>query len=205
MTANSVWFVLAGLAACADPSAPRGVMSGTIKGQTFEIVDAVSVSFDTPNIKDQPSTAAYVFLGTTPNFCSDLKGNIARKGEMILSLLFADVHTTNDSTPTMPGTYTIGDYAIDPDSRPPRAAAAGATLLDANCNRIFDIGATAGTIELTSVAEDKFDGTFDATLDNGDHITGNFSPEPCPEIAGELLGNAPQEQCRDSGPARPRE
>jgi len=44
--------------------------------------------------------------------------------------------------------------------------------------------ASSGTVKLTAINSDTFSGSFDVMLNSGDHVTGDFDPQPCPALSG---------------------
>jgi hypothetical protein len=40
----------------------------------------------------------------------------------------------------------------------------------------------SGSVMVTAVAGDVFAGSFDVTLDTGEHLTGTFNPTACPSL-----------------------
>jgi hypothetical protein len=163
-------------------------VSGTIHGQSFHIVDAVSMAA-TLSVTGGTQMQGLIFLTTTPHYCGDLAANTVRKGEMAVSISLADITGQAVGAPTMAGTYTVA--AGGPLS--PKAAAIKVVVTDQSCMAIAPSGAkaTAGAVKLTSVDANAFDGTFDVTLDSGDHVSGSFSPESCPAIQTAIDSTTP--------------
>ena len=156
-----------------------GSVTGSVHGATIGISDAVSsaVTIDTAN--GQVHGAAIV-MATTSGLCGDASGNIEHPNQKGLTIVLFDINGTTFTTPTAPGAYTI----YQSGSPPPKAATLSVFAVDATCAGIDSAqaaGAT-GTVNLTGVSGNAFDGNFDVALDSGDHITGSFSPGECPAI-----------------------
>jgi hypothetical protein len=60
--------------------------------------------------------------------------------------------------------------------------------LNAQCAENANASATAvsGTVMLIAVGGGVYAGTFDVTLDSGDHITGSFNPTMCDQLQADL-------------------
>ena len=105
-----------------------------------------------------------------------------RKGQRYLTIELRDVNGATTTTPTAPGTYTI--YP-DTGSEPPKSASLLVGALDQTCqsNDADSAKAQSGTVTLATVGGGAFTGSFDVTLNTGDHLTGTFDPEPCTALA----------------------
>jgi hypothetical protein len=185
------WFAFAAVAACGGgggTSSP-GSVTGAIKGQQFKILDAVSspVTLTDPQT-GMMSTQAQVILTTTADYCADLTMGVQQKDMKLIALALADITSdtmgkpTTIVTPTAPGRYLI--VPPNPTSLPAKAGLWNASVTDDACLEVTANGAraTGGTITLKSIKSGVFSGSFDVTLDSGDHISGGFSPEECPSI-----------------------
>jgi hypothetical protein len=58
-------------------------------------------------------------------------------------------------------------------------AQAGYTATDAQCNTVRTDDATTGSVVLSDVSATTIDGSFDLTVQSGDHLTGTFSAPVC--------------------------
>ena len=167
-----------GLVACGGgngPASSHNSVNGTVHGQTYSIQDAVSA-----RLTSAPDSLAVVALTSTNNACADAAAVTLRANQKFAVIEMFEVGT-NKTAPTGPGTYTIYAGSGTP---PVKAASWKANIEDSMCHDIVaDRGsAVSGTITLTEVSGDLFAGHYDVVLDSGDHVTGEFQPEPCPEI-----------------------
>jgi hypothetical protein len=151
-----------------------GSVTGTIRGQQVVIVDAVS-GFS-PSQGSTPGSFAGVMMSTAPQICSDVKQHIDRAGSTTIVMQLLDATATRIQAPTAPGTYVITTTLSGP------VASYGALTRDATCGVQSGTPATSGTVTLTSVVGEIYAGTFDVTLESGDHVTGTFSPGACPAL-----------------------
>jgi hypothetical protein len=147
-------------------------VTGTIHGQPISVANAISASVTRSSLH-----FAAILLGSTPNLCADQMTNTEHPNQASLVIWLFDFST--GTAPTMPGTFSI--YQSAP---PPMAAMVSAEFTDASCQAITadSVQAMTGTVTLTSVSGNAFDGSFDVALDSGDHVTGDFAPEECPAI-----------------------
>jgi hypothetical protein len=170
---------MAALCACGGGGSGPGSVTGTIQGDHFKIVDAISWPFMyTDSSTGATSTQAQVFLSTTPDLCGAFEANTFDHSVEMLSFGIADTGQTV-SAPTAPGKYTV---VSNPMSLPPKSAFVSAIVLDMTCMPTTAATATSGTVTITGVKPNVFAGSFDVKLDSGEHITGNFSPDACSAI-----------------------
>jgi hypothetical protein len=167
---------LASLVGCSSTS-PNEI-SGTIHGQTFDIQQAVSAIVQT-TVAGTPATIGAVLLANDPNLCFDLNLNRILGGFQGV-LIEAYVDTTPVEAPAA-GTFTIGATTGN-------VASAQAIALDDDCHPGSgdEPTATSGTVTLTAVyTNDEFVvGSFDLSLEGGDHITGTFDqPTACTSVS----------------------
>ena len=167
------------LSACGGGS--PGSVTGVIHGTSFSISDAISATITNPG-QTGPEQSAVILMSTTSNLCADLQATpVSHPNEKLIGIILIDVNGTTFNTPTAPGTYTIFQGSGTP---PAKAASFGASVLDATCKDVptSDATATTGTVTLSAVSGNVFSGSFDVTLDSGDHVTGSFDPEECPGL-----------------------
>src|SRR5207237_493554 len=122
-----------------------------------------------------------ILLTSTGGTCADVNANQAHQNEKGVFIDVWDVVGTTTNAPTVPGTYSIYQGT---GTSPPKAASFSAIVFDATCKAITNDGAkaTTGTVTLTAVSGTRYNGTFDVALDSGDHVTGSFEPEECPNL-----------------------
>lgn len=163
------------LVAC-DGGGSGGSVDGNIHGSAFSIQDAVSasVAFDTVH-------GAVIAMSSTSGLCKDIAANAVHPNQKVVVITLFDVNGTTLNTPTAPGSYTIFQ---DSGTPPSKAASWFASVNDATCNEIDASGATAttGTVTLSGISGNAFSGSYDVVLDSGDHVTGSFDPEACPDL-----------------------
>ena len=192
LTFQSLSVLLVSVCACGGGgSSSPGSVTGTIHGQKFAIVDAVSASVTFTDAQTgTTSSQAAIILTSTPNACQDLAGNIERMNEQLFVLGVATITGTTVAAPTATGAYTVFDTNSG-TAPPPMAALVNAIATDTTCmSTANSANGTSGTVTLTTINGNTFDGKFDVTLDSGDHITGSFSPEACPGLQQALNSTA---------------
>lgn len=176
--ASAVLFIT--LVACGGP----GSVDGKIKGQAYPIGDSASASVTVlANLH-----AAAVVMTNTNDVCGDAIANTVHPSTKYVVLTAFDVNGTTATTPVAPGTYAI----FQGGTPPAKAATFSAGMTDATCQNIATaaVEATTGTITIEAVSGNMFKGKFDVALDSGDHVTGSFDPEPCPELQSQF-GDTP--------------
>lgn len=145
-------------------------MTGTIHGATFAIQSAISAKVTLSN----GDSLAEVILSSTPDRCSDIAANIERASSQDVAIFIDDGGPHAPIAPTVTGAYTIA-------AQTGLSASFSALVSDAQCQDIASAEAfgSAGTVTLSTISGNVFAGHYDVTLDSGDHVTGNFDPEPC--------------------------
>jgi hypothetical protein len=171
-----------------------GSVSGNPPGGSFDISDMISATVTTSDGAGDASSVARIVMASNGDLCSDAGAGIDRKGEHYITIQLSDVTGAMRTAPTAAGTYTI--YP-DTGSEPAKSASFTVVGLDSSCQAIdADSGAgQSGTVTLTSVAGGVFTGSFDVTLNTGDHLTGSFAPSACPQLAAAST-NGEQHTCR---------
>lgn len=173
---SSLGLVVA-LCGCGTDSSP-GSVNGTIKGQKYSVADAISAS-----IAVTGGHAGVVLLGNKSGLCADI---MAGKQPPNLSLVLISMATVNGltlNTPTAAGTFQIYQGS---GAAPAMAARIDTGVTDASCNTItnYSANATTGTVDLTHISGEAYDGHYDVVMDSGEHITGTFSADACPAFTG---------------------
>jgi hypothetical protein len=163
---------LSALCACGT-STGTGTVVGTAKGQAFDVHDAISAQV---RVSETSANAhvAMVLMGNASGLCDDVTNGTQTKSFVGVQLTMFVADITGVIVPPSPGDFTIGAACGN--------AASWATIVtDATCTELTasEAMATSGTVTLTKISGNVFDGTYDVTLDSGDHVTGKFSPVGC--------------------------
>jgi hypothetical protein len=162
-----------------------GSVDGKIRGNAFSIQDAVSAS-----VAIGPLHTAAIVMSSTGGLCKDAAANAVHPNQKVVVMTLFDVNGTTFNTPTVPGTYTIFQGSGTP---PAKTATWNAEVSDATCKDIeaSSAEATTGTVTLSAINGNSFSGSYDVVLDSGDHVTGSFDPDACPDIQTALGNDAP--------------
>jgi hypothetical protein len=169
-----------------------GSVSGTVHGMSIPVSDAISASVTT-TVNGLTVHSALIVIASSANLCADAMTNTSHPNEKGVILSLSDITGTTFTTPTAPGSYAIYQSGGSP---PMKAATLTVSVSDATCKTVDASGAkaTTGTVTLSAVSGNAFDGSFDVALDSGDHITGSFTPEECPTLQT-LVTTATQGPC----------
>jgi hypothetical protein len=174
-------------------TACTGGGGGTVTGPgSFQPSDTISASVTMSDGNGGTSSYAWIVLASTSGLCADAGASppIDRKQQKFTTIALRDVAGATSTTPAAPGTYTIYPNT---GSEPPKSASLSTGQLDATCQPIDASSASgeSGTVTLTSLSGGVFAGSFDVTLNTGDHITGTFQPKACPQLQASLAaGNS---------------
>src|SRR3569623_210888 len=162
------------LVACGGNDA--GSVSGTVKGAGISIIDSISASV----MLNSNQHAAAIALTSSSGACTEVTNRVTHPSEKVVIITVADVNNLTLTTPTAPGMYSIYQGGM----APAKAATLEVKFSDLNCNDIsnMDAKATTGTVTLSEISGNAFEGSFDVVLDSGDHIKGSFDPSECPQI-----------------------
>ena len=161
--------------ACSSSSSPSGsgaTVVGTIGGSAFEPKDAIA-------FVDASSKAAEVVLTSTADACADVRNHVQRANSRVVLILVSDADAADATLAT--GTY-MTSYMLP---APARSSAFESNVTDGQCNVNYDPppdGTGDGTVTVSSVSATTITGSFDVTLENGEHVTGTFHPSSCPEL-----------------------
>ncbi len=168
------------VAACSGSSSSTGgvsgsaSVSGTIGGQSVPTTNVVAV------VGSETTNGATVqldsiVLTSVSDACSFLQNPTHRLPSTSTLILAAGAIAP--SVPT--GTFNIGTYGY-----------ASYYADSATCVLTTSETANSGSVVLTSVSSDSIDGTFDVTMPNGDHLSGNFAAPVCSGVSYQQLQNA---------------
>jgi hypothetical protein len=150
------------------------IVVGTIAGETYTIVEALSVADIATN------GVALVVLATEPGACARIAADTVHPNEKFITLTMSDTTANGSNVPTTPGTYTVATTVQ------PKDASFDTEVFDATCSAVQNksVDGTSGTITLTAINGNVFSGSFDVTFSvTGDHVTGTFSPVSCANLS----------------------
>lgn len=177
---SSAVVAIIGLAAtaCGDDGGSPATMTGTVHGESYGLVDAISSSITYTTPGGRTIHEALIALTNTDGACESAMSNTVHPSEQDIIIELTDFDGATFAVPTMPGTYTV--YTGN-GMEPAKTAFFRALAVDTACNDVpaKDAGGASGTVTLTRITDDAFAGTFDVTLDTGEHVTGRFDPEEC--------------------------
>jgi hypothetical protein len=194
LTPRAMWPCLLALAAivgCSSSSASSspGDVNGTIRGNAYLVAGAFSATVTRGLFGDE----GVIVMSNSTDLCMPPDVRSLHPGEQFLQIELEDAKSPTGTAPAAPGTYTAfkpGGQAPPPTGQPPVAKEAllFTSSLDAQCAENANAQATAvsGSVTLTAVVGGVYAGTFDVTLDSGDHITGSFNPTMCAQLQADL-------------------
>jgi hypothetical protein len=162
-----------------------GSVGGKIHGSAFSIQDVISAS-----VAIGPMHGAAIFMSSTSGLCKDAAINAEHPSQKGVVITLFDVNGATLNTPTAPGSYIIFQGSGTP---PPKTATWDASVNDATCKTIAasSAKATTGTVTLSGISGNAFSGSYDVVLDSGDHVTGSFDPEACPDLQKAIDSDTP--------------
>ncbi|MGZ6124713.1 MAG: hypothetical protein ACXWLR_07120 [Myxococcales bacterium] len=153
------------------PASGSATFSGSIAGQPFAPHDATAgaLSFSANGV---PGHAAVIGITSATGFCPLLAASKEPKSTQYLVLTAFRVQPDYSAVPPpSPGTYTLGNQAIE-------NAVAIFAATDATCQLVAASEAVSGAITFTSVGS-RYAGSYDLTFGSGDHVTGTFDAPVC--------------------------
>ena len=175
-------FLFAAVAACTSDGG--GNVTGHTPGGSFDPSATVSAAVTVPDGAGGSNSEAVIVLSSESTVCGDAGAMppIERKNSRAMNIRLMDVTNGTTAAPTAPGTYTIYPNS---GSQPPKEALFDVIGVDGMCQQVDteDAQGQSGTVTLTSVTGGVFKGSFDVTLNTGDHITGSFDPAACPALS----------------------
>jgi len=176
------------VAACGGDDA--GSVSGTVHGSSISVGDSISAAV---MINNNQHVAA-IALTSTGDACAEVTNRVTHPSEKVVVITVGDYANLTLTTPVAAGTYSI----YQGGAIPAKAATLKVTFSDLNCADItsMDASATSGTVTLTSVSGNAFDGTFDVVMDSTDHIKGSFHPSECPQIQSAIDNQGSAASCQ---------
>jgi len=165
------------------------VVNGTFNGTTFHPMTAFSA-----NAMGSSSSFGFIFISDKANFCQLLSQSTpAQPANAAFLLMLVGVSDgSNTALPTMPGMYPLQNGA---------GMTGNVTTefkfiqTDGSCMTVMASSETAatGNVQLTSVANGVYAGSFDAMMMQSgggmDHVTGEFHAQACPGLAAAFNTN----------------
>nr|HEX4316985.1 hypothetical protein [Kofleriaceae bacterium] len=190
----SLRFALPCLLVAACMSNPPGSVDGSIKGNSYPVAAALSATVQTTS----GGGFGMVVLSSAADACSPAAAQVSHPGEKsVVVIVAANDGRAIATPPTATGTYAIPDPTADPVPNA-MVATVFTSNLDATCENNADDQTTAvsGTVTIDSIDGQLYSGSFDVTLDSGDHVTGSFSPGSCSSLAAIVTGDNPPPTCK---------
>jgi hypothetical protein len=171
-------------------------VNGTIHGVAYPVGDSVSAAV-TITAQGVTTRAAFISLVSSSGACADIGSNSQPPNWKEFGFELGDFNGTAVNAPAAAGTYTIYEPTTNLTTPPALFAVASARVTDSTCTTITGDTSTGmtGTVTLTNVSGDVFDGNFDVTMASGDHVTGTFSPEGCPALQN-VYGSSTAPACK---------
>jgi len=165
------------LVACSSSGSSASI-DGTVRGSPI-----VTSTIASTIVTSTSSSEAFIVMSSATS-CADPSAIVQHPGEQTVLFILTDNTASTSQAPTSPGVYTVSAS----DTPPAKAAQVEVNVLDATCVNDADLGAvaTGGAVTLTSVNGGAFAGTFDVTLETGEHVSGSFDSDACSTLADEL-------------------
>jgi len=118
-------------------------------------------------IAENPNTSADIQVWITPrtDVCADFGSNVQRMNATAIHINAQDYNTRD--YPELAATYPVSGGG-------PRTVVFERVANDASCQQSTVATATAGDVIITAVSSGVVDGTYDVTLDNGEHLSASF-------------------------------
>lgn len=171
MTSTLIATFFVALGACTSSNLGTATVVGNVGSAAFVAADAIAVV---------DANSAKIVISSTPNACADIRDHIDRANSRVLVIAVFDQDTA----------LTTGNFTTSAGSGD--AALFESNVTDAQCAVSYDPppdGTGDGTVTLTDVTATTVTGTFDVIMENGEHVTGSFAPEECPELDNEASGS----------------
>ena len=164
-------------------SSTPATFTGSIHGVTFTASDAVSgpasLQLGTTNV-----SAGAVVITSWSGVCSDISQNPPQqmKNSSYFIIVLGVFTGTTISAPSAAGTYTVFAGTGTP---PTNLALVLFNQTDAQCNTVQATTAEAasGTVTLSGLNGSSYSGSFDVTMNSGDHVTGSFNATGCAALS----------------------
>src|SRR5690349_13110728 len=171
------------------PATGSATFTGTIGGQPFAVVDAVSAQVQGTDTSGQTFRNGVVLLSSVPTICAKLSAKKEARNTQYLILFVATFDGSVVDAPKGPGTFAVGAQAAQ------TSAATGTYFAtDATCTVVGSPAcATAGAVTLTGTGG-TYQGSFNLTFNATDAVTGTFTAPGCPALA-DLVQSASATAC----------
>ena len=168
--------IVAALAGCGGKS---NEVNGSYRGQSIDVSDGALL----PPIKDTSgSSISVIVLESEADTCALLQGRAVNNSRAVSVVLGIQTADGTLALPNVAGTYDV----VGPLFRKAGSKVAAINFaVFGSCGPGTTGNATSGTVHLTHVATQadgtpsEIDGTFDATFDSGDVLTGAFRVAAC--------------------------
>ena len=167
-------FVLTAMtAACGGSVASADHVDGSVEGRAFHAVDATSALGTFTGADGGARQEAVIVVTDQGGACEFVSSPTKKPSVTYLVLtIAAEVDAVS------PGTYAIDEPDVSMD----------VVAQDQNCVKTLMSDAATGTITLSSVGASGASGSFDVTLDGGEHLTGSFEAAGCAASIGDFFG-----------------
>ncbi len=174
------WLCAGALAGCGGGNH----VDGTIHGTSFPAATAISAQV-TQSQTGIVTGSAVILLSSEGDVCSVITGGHAPRGSqsLVIGLTDVDMATGKITAPTAAGTYTV---VANNGALQAHTAGVGYVSLDQTCGKAATAAAVGGSVTLTSAGSGGYAGSFDVTLDSGDHLSGQFSSSSCAAFGAEV-------------------
>jgi hypothetical protein len=149
-------------ALCALACGPADV-SGTVGGQSIDSSDAIASKSSIPIVGGEIVTLA--IGGDSSDLCADFAAGVVRKESSRL-----DIAVTQLGSPLQLGAYQVGKLGT--------GAMVRAVKLDSGCGQLLDKVASDGSVTITAIDTDGYEGTFLVSFD-GEQLSGSFAARLC--------------------------
>jgi hypothetical protein len=163
-------------------------VTGTVDGQPVAAVDVISFVGPQPISPNASLALAVVSIGSTAGFCHTFQTHDEVPSSANLSFVVSASGTT-----VPPGTYPM---RASPSFPGPGTGDGSYTTTDAHCGTATVHGISEGSVTLTEVSSTTVQGTFDFTMDSGDHLTGAFVAPVCESWASVGAGDGGLPVCK---------
>jgi hypothetical protein len=138
-------------------------VSGTVGGQSIDSSDAIAAKSSIPLIGGEIVTLA--IGGDSADLCADFAAGRVRKESSRL-----EIAVTQVGSPLQLGAYQVARLGT--------GALVRAVKLDSGCGALLNKVASDGTVTITGIDTDGYEGTFQVSFD-GDQLAGSFVARLC--------------------------
>ena len=159
-------------------------VDGSLGGHSFVAAEAVSTVW-TQKANGIQTNSAAILISTQARVCDVISGGHSPRGSqsLLFSLTDVDGKTGAATAPSGSGVYTVVGKSGQPQAH---TAGVAWVSLDQMCGKAAQADGVGGTVTLSTASPSGYTGSFDLTLDSGDHVSGHFDSTSCGALAGEL-------------------